>query len=127
MDVVVRIARDIKVYHQLYRGDIKATRCNIRGNEDAGSFSAEAAERVSALALRKFAVEGRDTVIEESQGVREEIGGGGAVCKDYDRFRGVEGGGEEGVQIGFAGMRNKEEESLGEGWWDSKPNFCTIY
>ena len=122
--VVIRIARDVEVDDQRDGGDIETTRGDVRGDEDAGCGRAEAGEVGGSLGLREETVQGCDAVGETAEGAFEEVGGVGAVAEDDGWFGGVDFGGEEDVEEGFAVGHGDFEVGLVEGWGDGAFCFC---
>ena len=115
MHVIIRIPRNIVVNNELDVGDIETTRSNVCSDEDAGGAGAETGEVCGALSLWEEGVEGGGAVIEGVQETGEEGGGGSAVGEDDGGFFKVQGGKEEGVEVGLACLDGDLEVGLMEG------------
>ena len=82
MDIVVRVAGEVVVDHELDRGDVEASAGDVGGDEDAGALAAECGEVGGALFLGELGVQGGAGVGEGEEGAVEEVGGFGAVGED---------------------------------------------
>ena len=120
MHVVVRVPRHVVVDDEVDVGDIEAAAGDVGGDEDAGGAGAEAREVGGALGLREERVQGGGAVVEGVEEARQERRGCGAVGEDDDGFGGVEGGEQEGVQVGFAGLERHLQVGLVEGGGDGE-------